>query len=137
MSDGLVEVHPVPLNSDTFECRTKGENVNESPMGLNMMVGKKLGALPRPSATAPNPPDKLTNASRENWVSAPKRPASPVSVRKKPLIAKLALSPPPKSSEPENPYQDVVMPPLPTADLLTASPAILIEPTYASTRPEI
>ena len=84
--------------------------------------------MPRPSITAPKPPDRLTLASRENRVSPVKRPCTPVSAWKKEVSAKLAFRPPPRSSEPVMPNHEVVIPPLPTVALRAASPDIRMEP---------
>ena len=71
--------------------------------------------------------DRLTLASRENCCS-PKRPAAPLSAWKNDVSIKLAFMPPPRSSDPLMPHQEVVMPPLLTTDLRVASPAIFMEP---------
>ena len=135
VSDGLDDCQPLLLNSDTFWCSTRGEKVNESPNGFIEMVGMKLGATVRPSVTAPKPPDSDTSASRDQKLSPPKRPGVPVSARMKPVSAKLALRPPPRSSVPLKPNHEVVMPPLPTTLVRPSSPGAFIEPTYMSTRP--
>ena len=83
----------------------------------------------RPTLNAPKPPDMPTQASRENRLSPVKRPCRPASARKKEVSAKLALSPPPRSSEPLKPNQEVVMPPLPTTAWRTASPDMRMDPT--------
>ena len=119
----------------TLAWITSGEKVNESPRGLNRMVGRKLGAMPRPAITVPKEPDRLTLASRENMVSVPKRPVLPESMRRKPVRATLAFRPPPRSSVPFMPHQEVVMPLLPTLLVLLASPAMRMEPTYMSAKP--
>ena len=135
VSDGVVAPQPVPLNSGTFMCMMRGAKVNESPSGLATTDGTKLGASPRPSVTLPNEPERPTLASREKKVSLAKRPCVPVSTLMKDVSAKLALSPPPRSSVPLKPNHDVVMPPLLTTLLLPASPAFFMEPTNTSVRP--
>jgi hypothetical protein len=105
------------LASGTSACAINGENAKESPKGLNRIVGKKFGATSGPSETAPKPPDSPTCASRDHIVSLPwKRPDCPVSARKKPVSAKFAFKPPPKSSAPLKPNHEVVRPPLLTTD---------------------
>src|SRR5207244_6048229 len=59
-------------------CSTSGEKVNESPKGLNRIVGRKFGASARPIVTVPKPPDRDTLASREKKLSPLKRPGTPV-----------------------------------------------------------
>ena len=134
VSDGLLRVKRPPLRFWLL-CNTSGEKVKESPMGLNATVGKKLGARPRPASTVPKAPDRLMLASRENRVSPSNRPAAPVVMRMKPVKAKLALRPPPRSSVPFMPHHEVVMPLVPTTFECLASPARRMEPTYASASP--
>ena len=100
-----------------------------------MMVGKKLGAKPRPRVTVPKPPPNDTLASRENRVSPVKRPEVPLALLKKPSKAKLAFMPPPKSSVPAMPNQGVLMPPLTTEVVAAWSPAMRMEPMPASMAP--
>lgn len=116
-------------------CRITGAKVNESPSGFDRMEGRKLGARPRPTVTAPMLPDRPTLASREKKVSLVKRPWMPLSTLMKEVSAKLALSPPPRSSVPLKPNHEVDIPPLPTAALRPASPAFFMEPTYTSVSP--
>ena len=117
-------------------CRIRGEKVNESPSGLPTTEGRKLGAIQRPSITEPKLPERLTLASREKKVSLAKRPWLPVSTLMNEVSWKLALRPPPRSSVPLKPNQDVVRPPLSTTDLRPASPEFLMEPANTSTRPD-
>lgn len=81
VSEGVVACQCEALNSGTFMCRISGAKVNESPKGLAITEGRKLGARPRPSVTAPKLPESPTLASREKKGSFGKRPASPVSMR--------------------------------------------------------
>jgi hypothetical protein len=74
-------------------------------------------------------------ASREKNGSPPKRPGVPLSTCTNEVSAKLAFRPPPRSSVPLKPNQEVVMPPLLTALTRPASPAARMAPTYASTVP--
>lgn len=135
VSDGVVARQPLALNSGTLACNTRGENVNESPKGLKITVGRKLGASPRPSVSVPKPPARPTLASREKNGSLAKRPCTPESTWINDVRAKLALSPPPRSSVPFTPNHEVVMPPLFTTDARPASPAMRLEPAYTSARP--
>ena len=135
VSDGVVEPQPVPLNRGTFMCRISGAKVNESPSGFDRMDGRKLGARPRPTVTVPQLSLRPTLASREKNVSLAKRPWMPLSTLMNEVSAKLARSPPPRSSVPLTPNHDVVMPPLLTTLLLPASPAFFMEPTNTSVRP--
>lgn len=135
VSDGVVAVQPVPLNKPTLACSTSGEKVNESPKGLKMTVGRKLGARPRPMVTAPKSPDRPRLASREKKLSPVKRPGVPELMRMNEVSAKLALRPPPRSSVPLKPTHEVVMPPLPTCLVEAESPAMRMEPAKPSIRP--
>src|SRR5438045_1446430 len=97
VSAGVVAVQPVVLKMLMLLCRTSGEKVNESPKGLNRMVGRKLGASARPRVTEPKSPDSETLASREKNGSPVKRPGVPWSTCRNEVNAKLAFSPPPRS----------------------------------------
>src|SRR5260370_20966607 len=83
VSDGVVRLAEPQAVVPTLACSTSGEMVKESPKGLVRMVGRKLGAMPRPRRTVPKPPDRPTLASREKYGSPSKRPALPVSTRMK------------------------------------------------------
>jgi len=135
VSEGVVAVQPVPLNSGTFMCRISGAKVNESPSGFDRIEGRKLGARPRPTVTVPKPPDRPTLASREKKVSFTKRPCTPLSTLMNEVSAKLALRPPPRSSVPLTPNHEVVIPPLLSTVARPASPALRREPTNTSVRP--
>jgi len=62
-------------------------------------------------------------------VSPAARPLAPVSARKKPSSRKLALRPPPRSSLPVMPQNEVDMPPLSIPIVLAAAPLGLVAAT--------
>mgnify|MGYP003614853424 CR=1 FL=1 len=57
-------------------------------------------------------------------------------MRRNEVKAKPAFRPLPRSSVPVTPNHEVVMPLLPTVFLRSASPAMRMEPTYMSARPD-
>eukprot|EP01022_Parablepharisma_sp_SALTPOND_P020019 TRINITY_DN3523_c0_g3_i1.p1 TRINITY_DN3523_c0_g3~~TRINITY_DN3523_c0_g3_i1.p1 ORF type:complete len:1440 (-),score=415.78 TRINITY_DN3523_c0_g3_i1:4126-8445(-) len=136
VSLALTESQPVPLYSGTLACNTSGENAKESPKALKRAVGRKLGAPSRPRCSVPRSLARPTQALRLKKLSLPlKRPTAPVSLRKQLASLNSARRPPPRSSLPSTPHQEVLMPPA----LTTAArwlPAYCSAPAQASMRPE-